>query len=226
MKQEFREPANYNAVLQAIASGAVTLSEIKGFTKLENNLISKYLLTLQELKYIERIIPFGANPLKGKKSQYRIMENFIAFWYRYVFPVRAEIERGNGDIYFAHTLENLSEFIGPIFETITLQYLRRKNAANDLPFTAKSFGSWWGRDKEGAVQEVDIVVAAAQGKELLIGECKWKESMKAGKTIDTLLSRAALFDGYTTHPYLFSKKPVAVPTGEVTNLSTRDYFKE
>jgi AAA+ ATPase superfamily predicted ATPase len=112
MKQEFREPANYNAVLQSIASGANTLSEIAGFTKLPNNLISKYLITLQELNYIDRILPFGANPLKGKTSQYQITENFIAFWYRYVFSIRTEIERGNGEIYFTLTLKDLSKKMG------------------------------------------------------------------------------------------------------------------
>lgn len=64
----------------------------------------------------------------GKTSQYHMTENFIAFWYRYVFSVRTEIERGNGDIYFSLALEDLSHFIGPIFEEVTRQYLRRKNA--------------------------------------------------------------------------------------------------
>lgn len=148
MKQEFREPANYNAVLQAIASGANTLREIAGFTKLESSFISKYLLILQELNYIERVVPFGSNQLRGKISQYQITENFIAFWYRYVFSVRAEIERGSGDIYCSIALADLSNFIGPLFEEVTRQYLRRLNSQEKLPFIAKSFGKWWGRIKK------------------------------------------------------------------------------
>ena len=116
MKQEFREPANYNAVLQAIASGSNTLGEIVSYTKLETNIVSKYLLVLQDLNYIERVIPFGANSLKGKKSRYLITENFLAFWYRYVFSVRAEIERGYGDVYAEVTLSDLPNFVGSIFE--------------------------------------------------------------------------------------------------------------
>lgn len=225
MKQEFREPANYNAVLQAIASGSVTLNEIAGFTKLENSLISKYLLTLQELNYIERVIPFGANPLKGKKSHYQITENFIAFWYRYVLSIRTEIERGNGSIYFALALDNLNEFIGPVFEEITRQYLRRMNAVMSLPFVAKSFGKWWGRGRFGEVQEIDVVVESVTGKELLIGECKWTTALKVNKTVETLKERASLFDKYTTYKYLFSKASLTVTEEDVINVSVSDYFK-
>lgn len=225
MKQEFREPANYNAVLQSIASGSNTLGEISSFTKLEPNLISKYLITLQELNYIERIIPFGANPLKGKTSQYHITENFIAFWYRYIFSTRTEIERGNGEVYFNLSLDDLSNFIGPIFEEIARQYLRRMNAKGKLPFVAKSFGRWWGKDKSGNVQELDVVVESMDGKELLVGECKWRNSFKVNKAIESLDERAMYFSKYATTKYLFTKNPIS-NTAEynVVNISLEKFF--
>ena len=205
MKQEFREPANYNAVLQAIASGSNTLGEIVSYTKLESNIVSKYLLVLQDLNYIERVIPFGANSLKGKTSRYIITENFLAFWYRYVFSVRGEIERGYGEIYAEVTLNDLPNFIGPIFEEISRQYLRRMNMKKELPFVAKTFGRWWGKDKKGNVQEVDVVVDSILDKKMIIGECKWRESFKLSKTIDLLSKRAEIFDKYTTYKFLFVK---------------------
>lgn len=208
MKQEFREPANYNAILQAIASGAVTLNEIVQFTHLESSLVSKYLTVLQELDFIDRVIPFGANPLKSKKSQYCINENFINFWYRYIFSVRTEIERGNGEIYFELTLENLNSFIGHAFEEITRQFLRRQNAEKQLPFVAKSFGKWWGKDRLGQVQEIDVIVESMDGKKLLIGECKWKNDLQINQTITTLKARTTIFDKYEALPYLFTKKNV------------------
>lgn len=227
MKQEFREPANYNAVLQAIASGANTLNKIVGFTQLESNIISRYLLVLQELNFIDRVIPFGANPLKGKTSQYQITENFIAFWYRYVFSVRSEIERGSGQIFFELARENLSDFIGPIFKEVTRQYLRRLNNRKKLPFVAKSFGKWWGKDRQGNVQEVDVVLESITGNELLIGECKWRNSLKIGQIITLLERRAKYFHNYTTYQYLFTKYPINVdPEINLKNISIADFFKD
>ena len=225
MKQEFREPANYNAVLQAIASGSNTPGEIAGFTKLDNNMISKYLITLQELNYIERVIPFGSNPLKGKTSQYHIKENFIAFWYRYIFSTRTEIERGNGDVYFTLALNDLSNFIRPVFEEVVRQYLRRLNGQGKLPFIAKSFGQWWGKDQKGKVQELDVVVESVTGKELLVGECKWRNSLNVNKTIEVLNERADYFNEYKIYKYLFSKKPVVLQELDIVNLSLEALFE-
>lgn len=224
MKQEFREPANYNGVLQAIASGAVTLNEIVQFTGLTTNLVSKYLFTLQELNYVERILPFGANPLKGKKSQYRIRENFIAFWYRYVFSVRSEIEQGNGAVYFSLAMKSIHDYIGPVFEVITRQYLRRQNVNAKLPFIAKSFGTWWGKDHAGNVQEIDIVVESMDGKNLLLGECKWTNSLKRKKVVETLKSRSELFKNYELQLCLFSKEGVK-PDDSVQTISIEQFFE-
>lgn len=225
MKQEFREPANYNAVLQAIASGSATLSEIVGFTKLERNLVSKYLVVLQDLNYIEKIIPFGANSLKGKKSRYQITENFIAFWYRYVFSVKSEIERGNGEIFLNYALTDLPNHIGKIFEEITKQYMRRLNNANNLPFLAKSFATWWGKDKKGNLQEVDIVIDSLVGKDMILGECKWRESIKVNKVLESLEERAEYFDTYKVRKYLFTKYPVEITGKDVINVSIDEYFE-
>lgn len=177
-----------------------TLNEIVGFTKLESSLVSKYLITLQELNYLERVILFGANPLKGKKSQYQITENFIAFWYRYIFPVKTEIERGNGDIYYALAVEN-------------------------LPFIAKSFGRWWGRDREGKVSEIDVDAESVTGKELILGECKWKNSLKVNKTLEVLQKRASYFDEYRSYKYLFTKTAVDIDEKQdVVNAPVSEYF--
>ena len=225
MKQEFREPANYNAVLQAIASGMRTPNEIIGFTKLESSLVSKYLTVLQELNYVIRIIPFGANPLKGKISQYQITENFIAFWYRYVFSAKSEIERGSGIIFHELAMENLPEFIGHIFEEITRQYLRRLNQNRKLPFVAKTFGTWWGKDKQGNVQDIDIILESATSKGLIIGECKWREDFRLAPVLEKLNHRVNHFNQYICHKYLFTKKAIKT-TGapDILVVSVDDYY--
>ena len=143
--------------------------------------------------------------MKGKISRYIIAENFLAFWYRYVFSVRGEIERGHGEIYSEVALNDLPNFIGPIFEEISRQYLRRMNINKQLPFVAKTFGRWWGKDKQGNVQEVDVVVDSILDKKMIVGECKWRDSFKLTKTIDLLSQRAEIFGKYTTYKYLFVK---------------------
>lgn len=225
MKQEFRDPALYNAILQAIASGCVSLNEIVGFTKLESNLISKYLVILQDLNYLDRVVPFGNNALKGKKSQYHITENFITFWYRYVFPFKGEIERGYGDIYWTLAINSLNEHIGIIFEEISLQYLRRVNSEKGLPFIAKYFGKWWGKGASGEAQEVDVVVESIDNRELIIGECKWSSTFKINQVIELLMYRESLFFKYKTYKYLFTKTKINNLNKGITNITLSELYK-
>jgi AAA+ ATPase superfamily predicted ATPase len=123
------------------------------------------------------------------------------------------------------TLDHVFDFIGPVFEEITRQYLRRLNAKGKLPFVAKSFGRWWGKDGQGAPMEVDVVVESVTGKELIIGECKWRNTFKVNKTIDVLRERASFFDQYDCRKYLFTKAPAEVgKTHDIVNVSMHEYF--
>lgn len=199
-------------------------NKIVGFTKLTSNLVSKYLVTLQDLNYIERIIPFDTNPLKGKTSQYQITENFLAFWYRFVFPYRNEIENGESDVFFDLALQQLSEFVGHAFEDITRQYLRRANRSGKLPFVARSYGNWWGKDTDGKLQEIDVIVESVDKKELLIGECKWQNSFHTSQVTQVLQAGTEIFDRFHCYPYLFTKKSLDIKSAEIVTISVDQFF--
>mgnify|MGYP000255447814 CR=1 FL=1 len=67
LRQELREPANYNSILSAVANGATFPKEIAEKAGVEQGSIGKYLKTLEGLGLIERTIPFGDNPEKSPK---------------------------------------------------------------------------------------------------------------------------------------------------------------
>lgn len=59
LKQEVREPALYNAIITAIATGASRLSEISSKVGEESNICATYLKNLLALGIICREIPYG-----------------------------------------------------------------------------------------------------------------------------------------------------------------------
>jgi hypothetical protein len=125
---------------------------------------------------------------------------------------RPEIESGNGDIVADDAVfgESLSAYIGkPPFETVCLQYLKRANRDKRLPFTATSFGSWWGADpKERAQADFDAIAANRAKKRILLCECKWKNSINAATEIQKLRAKEHLLGEYADRYYcLFSKTP-------------------
>ena len=99
------------------------------------------------------------------------------------------------------------------------------NIKKELPFIAKNFGCWWGKDKKGNVQEVDVVVDSIFDKKMIVGECKWRESFKLSKTIDLLFQRSEIFDKYTTYKYLFVKNNDISAEENIVVVTLDEFYK-
>jgi hypothetical protein len=212
LQQELREPAMYNSIVGAIAGGATRINEIATRLEEDASKVGKYLNTLINLRIVVKEYPFGEDRETSRKGIYKLADNCYNFWYRFVFPNRPEIESGNGD-YVADSevfSEQLSDYIGkPPFEEICRQYLSRQNRKNELPFTATSFGAWWGNDPKEKVQsDIDVVAANRKSKKIILGECKWKNSFNDTAEIEKLMSKQHLLPEYKDRSYyLFSKVP-------------------
>ena len=232
LQQELREPAMYNSIIMAIAGGASRLNEIATSIGEDSPKVSKYLQTLVNLQIVHKIYPFGENPQNSRKGIYRIADNCYNFWYSFVFPNKPEIESGNGGIVAdAHVFgEQMSAYIGkPPFEAICLQYMQRANRAHKLPFTATSFGSWWGTDPKEKIQtDIDVIAANRHTRQIVFSECKWRGGISLMAEVNKLLSKDHLLAEYKErYYYIFSKTlPEEIPESiRATVVSTDMLFE-
>lgn len=216
LRQELREPALYNSILYAVASGATSPKEIAERAGVEATTTSRYLKTLEDLGLILRAVPFGENPARSKRSIYRLKDPFFAYWYRFVGPNIGAIEAGAGRAVAEKRAagESLAAYEGLAFEKVCLQWLQRANQQALLPFLATEFGSWWGTNPKMREQtDIDLVAADGVEKAILLGECKWRESLDETAAMTSLEERVGLIKGYEScWLYLFTKCPVAKGT--------------
>lgn len=86
--------------------------------------------------------------------------------------------------------------------------------AHRLPLEMTAIGSWWGADPvTHQTCDIDIVAADDLDKKLLVGECKWRNSINETKVLETLSDRCRLIPGYHVYErYLFTKHPVSKAT--------------
>jgi hypothetical protein len=101
--------------------------------------------------------------------------------------------------------------------------LQRANRRGILPFTATSFGSWWGNDPLNKTQADFDVIAANRGeKRIILGECKWKSSISLATEADKLKRKEHLLAEYNDrHYYIFTKnKPDKKQKYEGINIIT------
>jgi AAA+ ATPase superfamily predicted ATPase len=177
MRQELRETAIYNTIIQAVALGNTKLNEIYTKTGIEKNKLSVYLKHLIDLEIIHR--EFSVSDGSGSRSNiqrglYRIVDPFFRFWFAFVFPNISELEAGDAAGIYRHAVTPaLDQYVSHAFEDISREYLRKLNREDRLPFHFTQIGRWW--DKK---DELDIMaVGKADGKTaLILGECKYRRA--------------------------------------------------
>ena len=209
LQQELREPAMYNSVITAIASGASRLNDIATRISEDTSKTIKYINTLLNLRILHKEYPFGDNPAKSRKGIYRISDNCYNFWYKYVFLNKIGIEQGIGyTIADKNVFPDLADYIGKqVFEGVCRQYIIRQNKLSKLPFIATRIGSWWGQDNiEKKQSDFDIVADNKNEKRVLLGECKWRNEFDDVKEIEKLINKAYLMHEYEEYYFIFFSK--------------------
>ena len=185
LRMELRDPRTYASLLQAIAGSATRLNEISQRVGLETTNVNKYLSVLRELGFIKRETPVTEhNPQKSRKGIYKIADNYLNFWYRFVQPNRSLIETGNADLVYQQMIApHLSDFMGHIFEDISRQYIKHY-WDEKLKITPKLVGAHWESNLE-----IDILTENIDGSHWF-GECKWWNQPVGENVLDQLIEKS------------------------------------
>lgn len=179
LKEELRDPLTYFSILEAMSAGNTKQTEIANRVGMVSTALPRYLSTLERLQYIQRITPV-TEPKKSKKTIYKIKDNFMDFWFKFIYPNRSYIEENNYkkfgeilDIYF-------EKHVSFAFEGICRDFLKRQNAKNLLPAYFTKTGTWYGYHRDESTGdrkpvEIDIVALDEKGTGVLFAECKWHD---------------------------------------------------
>ncbi len=189
---ELRSIQEYQSVLQAIHSGSTKLSEIDSKSLINDTAkTSKYVNKLLQLEIIEKEYRFLDLP-SSKKHLYRIKNNFIAFYYRFIWRnLSAKIMMTPEDFYSEWIEKELDDYVSTRFEKICEQFLIRTfKQRHGTPII--QIGRYWYNNRE-LKKDVEIDQCVKTNESLYIYECKWtkepitisimKDLMKKGKEL-------------------------------------------
>ncbi len=180
MKYEFTEVATYKKILEAIAHGKNTPKEIRDYVKMKHSDIMPYLKNLMDTEFITREVPITENPARSKRGRYYVTDNFIAFWFRYIYPNLSVIEEGMFDV--SEIKYDYPNYLGWVFEKVAKQFLIELNKRGKLPFKFTKIGKWWYKDKE-----IDLVALNERERKALLIEVKWSDLDR--QDIDRLITK-------------------------------------
>ena len=206
LRMELREPGVYASILEAIANGHNKIREIANKIHEDSAKVSKYIAILTSLRLAEKQSPCG-EPENSKKVIYSLTDNYLRFWYRYVFSNKSYYEMLGPEEAAAEIEENLNDFMGPAFENICVQYLKRMARLRKLPFVPYHIGKWWGNNPYLRAQDdVDILAINKKGDEALFCECKFTNKPMPMEEYDDLIEAAKAFPGITKKHFMFISK--------------------
>lgn len=195
LKEEFREPDTYKAILSAIASGSTKVAEMSIRSGIKASDLDRYLKALIALGIIRKDIP--ATEKKGsKKTLYSIDDNFFDFYSLFFEPHRSDIEIGETHNVNESLKIKFNAYVGKKFEKLVRTEVIRKV----IPFQASKVGRWWGfyRDAGGLRKELEIDVVALseqnEDKQILFCECKWQDKVDAERILAELNEKAQHVD--------------------------------
>lgn len=191
LKQEVSEIGSYFSVIKAIAAGNSRLSAIASILEVKATGLTKYLKTLIDLDLVEREVPVTEeNPETSKKGLYKIKDNYIRFWFAFVYPNRSFIESGNSRIVMSKIQKSLvSAHTAYVYEDVCRERMWDLNAEDCWPFHFSKIGRWW-----DAHEEIDIAAVDPDGHNLILGECKfWQEPVDIG-VLRSLEAKASFVD--------------------------------
>ena len=121
--------------------------------------------------------------------------------------------------------------MGLVFEQMCKEYIIRY--AENLPILISEVGQWWGTDSRTRKEvQIDIVGTPVDGKEYIIGSCKYKNEKIGVDELELLKNYAEVFGkGSKYHYFIFSKggfteglKELQMQ-GEVTLVSLEDMYQ-
>ncbi len=149
----------YFSIIELISQSKTSRSEIESI--LEKS-IGGYLEKLEnEYDVIASVKPFGSKK-NSRAQKYFIKDNFLKFWFRFVFKHASVIENGNFEYIKNVVRRDISTYSGKILENLFIELIADSGEYGLI-------GNYW---EKGNANEIDIVGLDDLHKKILFAEVK------------------------------------------------------
>ncbi|WP_040460456.1 ATP-binding protein [Galbibacter marinus] len=154
-----KEYGNYFSILSLIASSKTSRLEIESIMEMQ---VGGFLDRLEnEFGIISKVRPIFAKP-SSRSVKYHIKDNFLNFWFRFIYKYRSAVEIGNFDFLKKIINRDYNTFSGPILEKYFIEKMKQEGNYSNI-------GTYW---EKGNQNEIDIVALNELDKSIIYGEVK------------------------------------------------------
>lgn len=202
IKEELRELAVYNTILNAIAAGHHKLNDLFLYTGFSRAKISVYLRNLMAFEVVEKVASFETGGWdNAQKGLYTIRNTYLHFWYKFVYPHLSDLRLLPPEAFFdRYVAPKLEEHLNGCFRKVCMEYLQLMSVVRQLPIEIHKIGTWVG--KQGSID----IIAQDSVREKIVGLCNWSEEFLTEAMFEQLLASMEQAKIKARKYYLFSAR--------------------
>ncbi|MBR1628377.1 MAG: ATP-binding protein [Lachnospiraceae bacterium] len=190
LSTELRELSYYNRMLATLATGATRVNAISAAVGKPKDIVVPYMNTLISIGVVRKENPI-TEKTNRKKTQYKIVNSFDKFWYRYVAPNMAMYYRREySRLVREKILPGLSDFKHQVFVDMCREFLLKESGSGKFPFSVDEIGNWWENDEERhTTDSFDLVALGAnEGKRVIVfSRCYYTDTPVGISTLKELI---------------------------------------
>lgn len=193
-----RDYGTYFSILLAIAQGRTSQAEITA--ALGGVAIGGHLERLETTyNIISKFRPVMSKPGSKNTVRFRISDNFMLFWFRFIERNRSMIELDNYDDLREVVMRDYPTYSGLMLEKYFRQKLREESGFREM-------GSWWEAKAGKEANEIDIVGIRTEGKSALVAEVKHNARNYDNKSFMAKIEhiKAKILSGYEIESRLYT----------------------
>lgn len=218
LKEEINDITTYFSILEVISQGESKIGNIAKRLSVHSSYLTRYLEKLIDLDIIEKEVPITEkNPSKSKLGRYRIKDNFLKFWFFYIYKNYSYLEIERVDYVLSEIEVSFNEkFVSFAFEDYVKELLT-SNPLEYLGYYPKKLGRWWSNK-----EEIDLIAIGEE--KITFIECKWKSQKVGYDVYHNLVEKSKLIESDLEREYVvFSKSGFKSSIDDAENLKLFTY---
>ncbi|MFC2172926.1 ATP-binding protein [Acidobacteriota bacterium] len=217
-----RRAGMYRNIVAVLADGPRTFSEIcKRLGVDPNGVISTYLGDLEESGFIARDYVYSPKSVKkGKLSRFRLRDNYIRFYLKYIDPQRERIRAGFYDPGSVEDLPGYETIMGLQLENLVLNNLKPLLVKLRIPFGSVRCASPYFQNRTARQKACQVDLLIQTRNTLYVCEIKFRKKVDTAVVAEMKEKLHRLKYNKTT-----SVRPVLIHAGELAQgIEASDFF--
>jgi len=172
LKRNIQDIATYCSILYAISKGSHKIGDISNFIDIKASHLSRYMQKLQDLFIVKKLFPIDDNFKNSKYGRFYIKDNFLKFWFFYVFDNLSYLEmKKHNSVLKQINNTFIKSFIQESYKEYIFELIL-KDPKQYLGFIPLKIGKWWDNSNE-----IDLI--AYNEKEITFISILWDNTDKA-----------------------------------------------